>query len=99
MLTGDSYSSCSRTPMGADGRWLVYADVLENGRREISQCGLSRKLSFPYARHTEIPVPEQRMPTLDQIIDDLNAEISGAESLHKALLILKKEIEQLRKWK
>ena len=46
-IEGGLLTSCSFAPDKGEGQWIVYGDI-ENGKIEISQCGLTRSYSNPH---------------------------------------------------
>lgn len=100
VLKGKSVGYCSLFPMKEDGLWLAYANMLPDGSIFISDCGLSRSYRFLYAFNNEIQVfpPPPPPPMMDAVLDELNWELEVIDYRRKALIALKKEIEQLRKW-
>ena len=95
-LHGEFMDFCSTAPNQAGEVWLVYTDILPNGKINISGCGLSRSMKSPYyfgSKH--LPPP---LPTNATIDDKLMNEIQATQSRKEGLIELRNEIEQIRKW-
>ena len=99
-ITGKPHGYCSLFPSKEDDLWLIYAEVSSDGSIYIPDCGLSRSFRSPYGFSDEIriPPPSPPLPLKDAVMDELDWEVTVANYRRKALLVLKKEIEQLRKW-
>lgn len=98
-MIGKSVDCYSSFPREEDGLWLAYASMSPNGLISISDCGLSRSYRFPYAFNKEIQVFPPPPLIEDTAIDKLNWELEVIDYRRNALIALKKEIDQLRKWK
>jgi len=99
-VRGKYHSSCSVIPEMTNEIWIVYADLGENGIVDIHDCGLSRSFEFPFLWHKQASVP----PPSDLNNHDLTLSMIKQFQLmtkykDKALEVLRKEIEQLRKWR
>jgi len=99
-VIGKYHSSCSVIPKMTDEIWIVYADLDENGIIDIHECGLSRSFDFPFLRHKQAFVPPPLdLNNHDRTLSMIKQYQLMAKYKEKALKVLRKEIEQLRKWR
>lgn|SRR5690554_452956 len=99
-VMGKYQTSCSAFPDMTERIWLVYANPDENGIIDINSCGLSRSFEAPFLMNEKATVP----PPPEWNNDDLTLSMVKHYQLMtkykvKALIILRDEIEQLRKWR
>ena len=99
-VIGKYHSTCSVIPKMTDKIWIVYADLDENGIIDIHDCGLSRSFEFPFLRHKQafLPPPSD-LNNHDRPLSMIKQFQLMAKYKDKALEVLRKEIEQLRKWR
>ena len=100
VVAGEYRTSCSAFPDTGEHFWLVYANPNANGVIDINSCGLSRSFEFPFLMNEQasVPPPPERQsndPTLSLIEHFKHMSTYKA----KALVVLRTEIEQLRKWR
>ena len=94
-LKGKYFDSCSLTPKDK-GRWIVYAEVSENGLINISDCFASRSEKKPtsISCYAPPPPPHPYKKTTNQ-----DQEKYVKELKEKALKDWQEEIVILRQWK
>ncbi|WP_462251353.1 hypothetical protein [Ekhidna sp.] len=104
VIIGKYYNSCSQYPRIEDKMWLVYTNHdREDGPIDISDCGLSRSIRFPFLltdKQTDasLPPPPRNVDYEKNESDwNLQWEIDFTEGKRKALILLQKEIQMIRK--
>ena len=100
IIGGITIDYCSRFPNEIGEVWLVYTDKYSDGTINIPDCGLSRSYRFPFYPGSDyLPPPPPRLTYDDESMKRLNNKINALEMYKRALVELRSEIEQLRKWK
>lgn len=97
LIIGKYHNSCSEFPIVEDKMWLVYTDYNKKNKLiDIGDCGLSRSLRFPFLltkKRTDASLPHPPKGGYET----LQSEIEHADGRKKALMLLQKEIEMIRR--
>ncbi len=93
-IQGRIVDSCSGFPM-TEGKWIIYADSINDGFIDFSQCGMSRPFSKP-----ENSKVQEYIVGLPQIGAPSDTNLQELEKVHhRAVIDLQLEIDALRSYK
>ncbi|MEP1183125.1 hypothetical protein [Ekhidna sp.] len=102
-IVGQYLNSCSQVPRKRDGTWLVYTNISKKNKTiDIGDCGISRSFNFPFLLSdnpkVSVPPPVKDIDYETSPADwYLEMAIKEAEYKQRALVVLREEINQIRR--